>query len=272
MSAAGGIVVIFGIVVLCGFCGMIGFLFLTAGLVGAAFRKDIIFKVMIGVSVLFLMVPVVFGMLTAGSFYEDLQYESQINQEEKEYKEEYPVSWKFEYECEYGENHEKLKELIEEYPDDINQVNGDGYTIFDELIVYDCYDSENLKLLLNAGAKRSEMSLETDGGTLFLVTLAEFTEESDKEDIREQCQCIQILLDHGEDINQREALFQHATPLMAASGYFDKEDEYDVREEDPWTPSKKVIQYLLDAGADPKIKDDMGKTAEDYYKFRSQPN
>ena len=35
MSAAGGIVVIFGIVVLCGFCGMIGFLFLTAGLVGA---------------------------------------------------------------------------------------------------------------------------------------------------------------------------------------------------------------------------------------------
>ena len=127
-------------------------------------------------------------------------------------------------------------------------------------------------LLLNAGAKRSEMSLETDGGTLFLVTLAEFTEESDKEDIREQCQCIQILLDHGEDINQREALFQHATPLMAASGYFDKEDEYDVREEDPWTPSKKVIQYLLDAGADPKIKDDMGKTAEDYYKFRSQPN
>ena len=116
------------------------------------------------------------------------------------------------------------------------------------------------------------MSLETDGGTLFLVTLAEFTEESDKEDIREQCQCIQILLDHGEDINQREALFQHATPLMAASGYFDKEDEYDVREEDPWTPSKKMIQYLLDAGADPKIKDDMGKTAEDYYKFRSQPN
>ena len=68
MSAAGGIVVIFGIVVLCGFCGMIGFLFLTAGLVGAAFRKDIIFKVMIGVSVLFLMVPVVFCMLTAGKF------------------------------------------------------------------------------------------------------------------------------------------------------------------------------------------------------------
>ena len=55
---------------------------------------------------------------------------------------------------------------------------------------------------------------------------------------------------------------------MAASGYFDQEDEGYVREDqkaDPWTPSKKIIQCLLDVGADPKIKDDAGRTAQDYY-------
>lgn len=53
-----------------------------------------------------------------------------------------------------------------------------------------------------------------------------------------------------------------------------QEDEYDVRreaaEEDSWIPSREIIQYLLDAGADPKIKDDIGRTAEDYYNIRCQ--
>lgn len=263
-----------GIVVLCAFCGMIGFLLLTVGIVGMTFRKNRIFPFMTGISIVFLLVPVCFGMLSAWNYYQSIKYDQFIQEDEEIYKEKYPVSWNFVYQCDYGENHEKLKELVEEYPNDINQEDEEGYTIFDQLIISESYDPENLKILLDAGAKRSQISLETDGGTLFLAAQYQLFDFRDQEEIQKQCKSIRILLDHGEDVNQREKIYQHATPLMAASGYFDQEDENDVRreatEEDPWIPSREIIQYLLDAGADPKIKDDMGRTAEDYYNIRCQ--
>lgn len=262
-----GIVGLMWPAILCAFCGLIGFVLLTVGIIGVVFRKDKFFKVITGISIVFLLVPVCYGILFAWSFYQDLKYEYAWEQEEADYEENYPVSWKFETECDYGENVEKLKELVEEYPDDINEENEEGYTILDQLITGDSYSPENLEILLDAGAKRSKMSLETDRGSLFWVAQCQFWYEDQKE-IERQCQCIQVLLDHGEDVNQKEENYQHATPLMAASGYFNKEDESYIREdqkEDPWTPSKKIIQYLLDAGADPKIKDDVGRTAQDYY-------
>ena len=253
--------------ILCGFCGLIGVVLLTFGIIGVVFRKENFFKVITGISIVFLLVPVSCGILFSWSFYQDLRGGYAWEQEDADYAKKYPVSWRFENECEYGGNVEKLKELVKEYPDDINEKNEQGYTILDQLITGESYNPENLEILLDAGAKRSEMSLDTDGGSLFCVILYQSWVD-DPEEIEKQYQCIQVLLDHGEDVNQKEKAYQNATPLMAASGYFDQEDESYVREDqkaDPWTPSKKIIQCLLDAGADPKIKDDAGRTAQDYY-------
>lgn len=256
---------IFSIGILSVLCGSIGIILLVLGIIGIVIKKKIIFKIVFGIGILFLMVPVGFGSLTAWSAYQSIQDQREEAKEDAIFKKKYPIHWKFYNECKYGNNHKKLKRLAKEYEKNINEKNKEGYTILDELIVDDWYDVQSIKILLEAKAKRSEKSLRENGGSLFLIAGYGISGEDDGGRTEEELyQCSKILIEAGEDVNHREREFQNATPFMAASGFFHQGEERSK-------PLEKVRKLLKDSGADEKLKDDTGKTAEDYYQMALYP-
>lgn len=255
--------------------GIIGLILLVFGIIGTVIWKKVIFKCLIGIGILCLIVPIGFGSLTGWSAYQSIKEEKKIEREEALYRKKYPVHARFQDDCKYGSNDLQLKKLVQEEGDNLNEIDDEGYTILDQFIVEDWYHTKGLKILLDAGAKRSSKSIQEEGGSLFVIAGCQITKEDDESEIEKQYQCLKILLDFGEDVNRREPEFQNATPLMAASGYFDKEDEKDVREwqkeEGDYRPSDKIIKLLKDAGADEKLKDDSGRIAADYYEIMIHP-
>ncbi len=267
---------IFGTIIFAGICGFMGLILLVFGIIGTAIWKKVIFKFLIGMGILCLIVPIGFGSLTGWSVYKSIQEEKKDEKEEAVYRKKYPIHAKFQDECKYGTNYKQLEKLVQEAGIHINAADDSGYTILDQLITEDWYDEKNLKILLDAGAERSLKSIKKDGGSLFIVAAYQITREDDElRTEEEQYKCLKMLLDLGENVNRREPNFQNATPLMAASGYFDKEQEKDIREwqkeKMAYRPSDKIIKLLKDAGADEKLKDDSGRTAADYYEIMIHP-
>lgn len=266
---------IFGAIIFAVIFGMIGLILLVFGIIGTVLWKKVIFKCLIGIGILCLIVPIGFGSLTGWSAYQSIKDEKRAEKEESVYRKKYPIHAKFQNDCKYGSNFQQLEKLVQEAGDDLNEIDDEGYTILDQFIIEDWYDAKGLKVLLDAGAKRSSKSIKMDGGSLFIVAGYRLGSDDETRTEEEQCQCLKILLDTKENVNRREPEFQNATPLMAASGYFAKEDEKEVREwqkEDmEYRPSDKIIKLLKDAGTDEKLKDDSGRTAADYYEIMIHP-
>lgn len=245
--------------------GVFAILLIVIGIAGIVLKKGRIFKGVLAAGILCCILPAGIGAMMVSSV-----THSYI--EEVRYHKEYPIHAIFDDDLD-SKSQKEIGEWIQKYKDKINQKDEGGYTVLDNYVCSECVQAKYLKMLLEAGAKRSERSFQEDGSSFFIIAGAtRIDQETEKGFEKNQIECAKLLLEYGEDINHKEPSHQNATPLMAASGFFEKEEEKDIRQmqKDPEVRenvSEKMIQWMKEHGADPKLKDDTGKRAKDYYKI-----
>lgn len=133
----------------------------------------------------------------------------------------------------YKDKYIDIVKFLIKHKVDVNEGSLNGWTPLALAAIYN-QKADTARVLIEAGA---EVNIEVDGLDLFMMALA----RTDSPEI------IKAFVEHGRNVNTR---FKHkTTPLMIACGYNDNEE---------------IIYTLLELGANPLLKDEIGNTAADY--------